>query len=237
MKYSENLQRFMFFLVICLSMLLAYGPPGFCGEQSNAKTDSKGKSLVINFDQSSTLPAGFRVETTGRSLHDAVWKVVECQQAPSRPNVLRITRIKSPSGSQFNICWTDRVRFRDGDIEVKVRADSGRIDQGGGPIWRVKDKSNYYVARLNPLEDNFRIYYVKNGRRIMIGTASVRGIREGQWFTIKIRVNGDMITGWVNGKKMIEVKDSTLKDEGGVGMWSKADAASSFDDLVINTSD
>ncbi len=215
------------FILVCL-----FQAQGMCNEKEDLY-GSENKTLIINFDQYPELPAGFRVETTRKSKYDAVWTVIQDHDAPSRPNILKITEIKSPSGSQFNICWSDEIRFMDGSIEVKVRADSGRIDQGGGPIWRVKDRMNYYVARMNPLEDNFRIYYVKDGDRVMLGSARVRGIREGKWFTVKISAKDDRITGWVNGKKLIEVKDSTLPDEGGVGMWSKADAASSFDDLTV----
>jgi hypothetical protein len=231
MKILEIRKVHLFFGFLFL-LVAGFQSPGLCTEKQDLY-GSENRSVVINFDQYPALPAGFRVETTRYSKHDAVWKVIKDKDAPSKPNVLKIAEIKDPSGSQFNICWSDKIRFRDGSIEVKVRADSGRIDQGGGPIWRVKDRMNYYVARMNPLEDNFRIYYVKDGNRIMLGSATVRGIREGQWFTIKIAVNDDHITGWVNGKKLIEVKDSTLPDEGGVGMWSKADAASSFDDLSV----
>ncbi len=220
-------------LLFFLLLLPGFISAGDCGEKQDLY-GSENRTLLIDFDQYTDLPAGFRVETTGHSRHDAVWKVVQDSNAPSKPNVLRITEIKSPSGSQFNICWSDRIRFRDGNIEVKVRADNGRFDQGGGPIWRVKDRFNYYVARLNPLEDNFRIYYVKDGNRVMIGSASVRGIKEGQWFTVKVTVKDRLITGWVNGKRLIQVEDATLTDEGGVGLWSKADAASSFDDLKID---
>jgi hypothetical protein len=86
----------------------------------------------------------------------------------------------------FNICWTSQPVFQDGEIEVKVLGDSGRADQGGGPIWRVKDSSNYYVARYNPLENNFRLYYVKDGDRKKIADAGNISIKTGEWFTIKI---------------------------------------------------
>ena len=193
----------------------------------------KSRTVMIDFDQSSKIPAGLRAETTGHARFTAQWDVVPCNAAPSPPNILRITEIKAASGSQFNICWTDSLKFRDGTIEVKVRADTGRIDQGGGPMWRVTDRKNYYVARLNPLEDNFRIYYVKRGRRVMIASADVHGIKAGEWFTIRIETRGSRITGWVNGRKLIETTDSTFSNQGGVGLWTKADAASSFDNLSV----
>ncbi len=217
-------------LILAVSLVLVL-PVQVTGGQSNDNVN-----ITIDFDEYSRLPQGFKVETTGHARYTAQWHVVACGAAPSPPHVLRITEIKAPSGGQFNICWTDSLKFADGTIEVKVRADSGRIDQGGGPMWRVTDRNNYYVARLNPLEDNFRIYYVKRGRRVMIASADVHGIKAGQWFSIKIKTSGDRITGWVNGRKLIEVTDSTFSQKGGFGLWTKADAASSFDDISIQTS-
>jgi len=232
MKAFRNIFQPLSALFIFLFLSSCLPSLGICSERQ-LLYGTENKEVTVNFDKSLDLPFGFKVETTGYAKHDAVWKVVKDPKAPSSPNILKITEIPSPSGYQFNLCWSDRIRFRDGEIEVKVRADSGEMDQGGGPIWRVKDRMNYYVARLNPLEDNFRIYYVKNGRRVMIATSSVKGIKVGQWFTIKIITKDNTISGWVNGKKMMEVKDATFGDEGGVGMWTKADAASSFDDLLV----
>ena len=241
MKNYRKPVNFLWAVFLIILLLPAVQNPGFCGQEKGGKDvlsrSEEGKIVTINFDKSLQLPAGFKSETTGYARHGATWQVVPDEGAPSGPNILKITDIGSPSSSQFNICWTDRIKFRDGDIEVKVRADRGRIDQGGGPMWRVKDRMNYYVARLNPLEENFRIYYVKNGRRVMIGSASAEGIKEGQWFTIRITVRGSAISGWVNGRKLVEVKDSTLEYAGGIGLWTKADAASSFDDLTARAAE
>ena len=198
-----------------------------------ASGNNSSSPLIINFDDNSRLPVDLHPETTGHARFNAIWHVISDADAPSPPNILKITQIKAPSGGQFNICWTDAITFRDGTIIVKVRADRGRIDQGGGPMWRVTDRNNYYVARLNPLEDNFRIYYVKRGRRVMIASADIHGIRAGNWFTVRIDARGNHITGWVNGKKLLETTDDTFVNAGGVGVWTKADAASSFDDLEI----
>ncbi len=106
------------------------------------------------------------------------------------------------------------------------------MDQGGGPIWRVKDQNNYYIARWNPLENNFRVYYVKDGKRVQLDSADV-DVSASEWHTIRIEHNGDQITGFLDGKELLEVTDSAFPEGGGVGLWTKADAASFFDDLVI----
>ena len=152
--------------IFSLFFILSYPTSNLC----MASYNNLSSPLIINFDTNSRLPVGLHSETTGHARFKAAWRVVTDTHAPSPHNILKITEIKASSGGQFNICWTDAVTFRDGTITVKVRADSGRIDQGGGPMWRVTDRNNYYVARLNPLEDNFRIENREGDRRIMLDT-------------------------------------------------------------------
>ena len=115
---------------------------------------------------------------------------------------------------------------------MKFRANSGKDDQGGGLIWHVKDNNNYMVARMNPLEDNFRLYYVKDGARKQLATATVK-VAAGTWHTMRIEQEGDTIRCFLDGVKHLETKDAHIQGDGGVGVWTKADAASSFDDLVV----
>ncbi|MBI5188364.1 MAG: DUF1080 domain-containing protein, partial [Nitrospirae bacterium] len=135
------------------------------------------------------------------------------------------------SFSQFNICWFKGVQFGV-EIEIRMKAVSGKVDQGGGPIWRVFDSDNYYVARANPLEGNFRVYYVRNGKRVQIASTDVDTDSD-KWYTIKIVHRGDKIEGYLNGRKYIEVKSDMLPNEGGIGVWTKADALSYFDDIKV----
>ena len=109
---------------------------------------------------------------------------------------------------------------------------AGVVDQGGGLIWRVKDHDNYYIARWNPLEDNFRVYYVKEGRRVQLDSANVKADPT-KWHTIKIEQRGDAIACYLDEEKLLALKDKTFAEAGGVGLWTKADAATAFDDLVI----
>ena len=155
-------------------------------------------------------------------------------KASSGGHVLALTSPNHDSGGAYNLCWTDSIRFKDGIVEVKARAHTGEVDQGGGPIWRAQDKNNYYIARYNPLERNFRVYYVKEGARKMLASASDLTIGAGEWFTIRIVHNGSQIEGWLNGNRLLEVTDATFKDAGGVGLWTKADAATAFDDFSVD---
>jgi hypothetical protein len=178
------------------------------------------------------LPAGWKAEGTNQKGPVATWKVIADPTAPSKPNVLSLTSPNHDSGSTFNICWTDRVRFKEGRIELSLKPNAGKEDQGGGPIWRVQDKDNYYICRANPLESNFRVYYVQNGSRHQLASADL-AIAAGKWHTIAIEHRGEHIACWLDGAKLLDATDDHLPSAGGVGVWTKSDAASSFDDLKI----
>ncbi|MDA2938429.1 LamG domain-containing protein [Acidobacteria bacterium AH-259-A15] len=197
------------------------------------KKSGSSQNVRITFDdvEVGKLPADWKVEATHAKGKLADWSVQKDATASPDDQVL-LLKINDHDRGTFNLCWTDQVSFQDGIVEVKVKAREGRIDQGGGPIWRVKDKDNYYIARWNPLEDNFRIYYVKDGKRVQLDTAKVK-LPADQWHTISVHHQGNQITGYINGKKLLEVNDTTFPEAGGVGVWTKADAASSFDDLEI----
>ncbi len=136
------------------------------------------------------------------------------------------------SDKSFNLCYSKDINFTDGNISVDFRANSGKIDQGGGIIWRVADSNNYYVARFNPLEDNFRFYIVYNGIRSELASADIK-LPSG-WHTMKIEQIGDIFKGYIDGKEYLKHKDSQIKKAGGVGLWTKADAKTSFDNLIID---
>ncbi len=146
----------------------------------------------------------------------------------------RASMVQRSSGS-FNLCYTQDTNLTDGNISVEFKANAGRIDQGGGIMWRVQDNDNYYVARFNPLEDNFRFYIVHDGMRSELASADIK-LGSG-WHTMTIEQKGDIFKGYLDGKLELENKDSKLKKSGGVGIWTKADAQTSFDELKIEKSE
>ena len=196
--------------------------------------NSKGGASSWNFDGDRDLPSGWKAEGTNQRGPVAMWAIKANASAPSKPNALALTDTREGWGGTFNLFWTDRVKFKDGIIEVKVKAGSGEGDQGGGPIWRARDKDNYYIARWNPLEDNFRVYAVTNGRRKTLDSATVKA-DPARWHTIRIEHIGDEIRCSFDGEELLMVHDQTLPGAGGVGVWTKADAATSFDDFKVTS--
>lgn len=189
---------------------------------------------LANFDDATagSLPAGWRAESTKGVGPVASWQVVPDKTAPSGTQVLALSQINHDSKSTFNVCWTDQEKMGDGTLEVSFKAVSGATDQGGGPVWRLKDANNYYVCRFNPLEENFRVYVVKDGVRKQLGDADATA-PAAEWHRIKVEHAGAKITCWLNDKKLLEATDTTLPDPGFVGVWTKADAVTWFDSLQV----
>jgi hypothetical protein len=132
----------------------------------------------------------------------------------------------------FNIALVDDTNARDVDISVKLKAIAGELDQGGGLVWRAKDARNYYIARFNHKENNFRVYKVVDGKRSPpFQNADIK--HHDGWTIVRVTMKGDHIECYLDGKKYLDVRDATFPDAGKIGVWSKSDAQSQFDDLVL----
>lgn len=179
---------------------------------------------IWNFDsdQPSGTPEGFKVIV-------GEWKIVADSDAPSKPNV--IAQLAKNSGSTFNLVLVGGTNNKNVDMLVKMKAISGKEDQGGGLVWRAQDSQNYYIARYNPLEDNYRVYKVDKGRRIQLQSADIK--HSDGWHTLRVTMEGDHIQCYYDGQKHLDVRDSTFQEAGAIGLWTKADAQSHFDDLTI----
>ena len=130
----------------------------------------------------------------------------------------------------FNLLVRADVLFSDVDCSVRLKANQGVVDQGGGIVWRLKDARTYYVARFNPLEDSFRVYKVLDGKRTQLGSMKVAGDTE--WHTLRISMHGSKIRCTLDQIHLLEVDDEAIRGFGRVGLWSKADAQSYFDDFT-----
>ncbi len=176
------------------------------------------------------LPSGWSSAKTGQG-PGSVWKVLEDHSSPRGANVLAQTSSDGPN-RLFNLCVADDTSFQDVSLSVSFKANTGRIDRGGGPVWRYQDADNYYVCRMNPLEDNFRIYKVIAGKRSQLASLDIRA-PAGKWHTIRVSMRGDEMVCSVNGKKL-SVRDRAIDKPGKIGLWTKADAVTSFDNLVAS---
>jgi len=179
---------------------------------------------VCHFDSDKT------GRVAGRFTNDVGdWRVAADETAPSQPNVLAQTARNARR--VYNVALARQPRLTDVDLSVRLRAVSGRIDQGGGLVWRAVDARNYYICRWNPLEDNYRSYKVVDGRRTELASADLKA-RPG-WHTLRAVMTGGKIECYLDGKKYLEATDDTFQGAGKVGLWTKADAVTHFDDLTV----
>lgn len=174
----------------------------------------------------------WKVEATKQDGPLATWDVVSDIEAPDGGQVIALTSPNHTSGGSFNLLWSPVKKFMNGSLTVKVKSISGEEDQGGGLMWRTMNKDNYYIARYNPLEKNLRLYKVVEGDRSTIASADV-DFPADQWAELVITQQGDAITVSINGDQVIEASDDTFKRPGGIGYWTKADAATAFTEIVI----
>ena len=153
------------------------------------------------------------------------WAVEEMADAPSGKKVL----VQRATEREFNVIVAPDS-YGDADVSMKFKPMSGRQDASGGVVFRFAD-GKYYVVRANALEDNFRLYSYDRGRR-QIATARVTPPALGQWHTVRLVVVGDHIQAWLNGALHLDHHDSRFT-VGRVGLWTKADSITAFDDLTI----
>lgn len=170
------------------------------------------------------LPTGWKTGVTGQG--SSSWAVTADASAPSPPNVLTQT-----ARGSFPWAVREGVSITDGFVEVRFKAISGKEDQAGGVMWRWKDADNYYVARANALENNVSLYYTANGRRNTIKYVNAP-VALNRWHTLRVDFAGTMIRVSLNGKAYIEEKNDRITGSGAVGLWTKADSLTAFDDFA-----
>jgi hypothetical protein len=118
------------------------------------------------------------------------------------------------------------------EMSVKFKAVSGEVDRAAGMAFRLVDANNYYIVRANALEGNYRLYHVVKGRRVQFAGANVK-VASGEWHELRVECTGNHITCYYDGEKKIDATDETFKEAGRVGLWTKADSVTYFDDLRI----
>jgi len=181
---------------------------------------------VVSFDRmkAGAPPEGWTAGVTGSGTPR--WTVEADPSAPSPPHVLK----QSGSGT-FPWCVLKEASAEDGFVEVKFKPLSGREDQAGGVVWRWKDGNRYYVARANALENNVSLYYTEGGSRktIKYVDAPVAGQR---WHTLRVEFAGTRIKVILDGTPRIDLDDRHIEGAGAVGVWTKADSVTLFDDFT-----
>ncbi len=235
-------------IIISLSIALFIG----CSnpmENKNSKTVEKTAKMVgeqvpilvsdttflFNKCAIDKIPDGWSQYYTGKKGENPNWRIVE-----DNGNKVLAQLSKDNPNYHFNEIVFDGFEVKNMELNVKIKGVKGKMDQGGGFVWRFADANNYYVVRANPLEDNVVLYKVENGKRTdlpVLGKGRTYGVDVEPlgkgWNNLKLTVKDDLFTVYLNSEQIFQVKDRTFKNAGKVGLWTKADAVTYFDDFVI----
>jgi hypothetical protein len=180
---------------------------------------------TINFDNLKTgaPPPGWTAGQTGSGA--AKWTIERDETAPSPPNVL-----KQSGQATYGVCIKDDTSIKDGFVEVKFKPISGTTDRAGGLIWRAKDTDNYYVTRANAVGGNISIYHTIKGQRVTFKSISMK-VTSGEWHMLRVNFQGNQFAVIFDGKTVIEAADDSFPDAGKVGVFTRADSVTLFDDF------
>jgi len=177
-------------------------------------------------------PDGWTATLTGKG--DPKWTVESDETAPSKLKVL-----KQSGRATYPLLLKNDTNIKDGFIEVKFKAIAGSQDRAAGVVWRAKDANNYYVVRANALEDNFVLYKTVNGVRSALDIVGRKGgygvevaVPANTWHSLRIDFKANRFRASFNDNRLFEVEDSTFTDAGMVGLWTKADSVTLFDQMT-----
>jgi hypothetical protein len=217
-------------LVACLALLLT-GTGMALAQEARGATPAPG-TVTFNFDadMNGQVPAGFTSYASG-SGPAGKWLVQEVADAPSGKRVVVQTDADG-TDNRYPVLIAAKEDYTDMDVSVKGKAISGKGDQGIGLVFRFRDPQSYYVVRANALENNVRLYKMVDGRRKQFAGADVK-VTSGQWHTLRVVAQGNHLVCYFNGQKLIDVHDATYT-KGKIGLWTKADSVTAFDDLMVS---
>ncbi|MGH9751513.1 MAG: family 16 glycoside hydrolase [Blastocatellia bacterium] len=194
--------------------------------------------IDFNKDKVGSPPGDFTTALTGQGKAGA-WTVMKDEASPAQGNMLAQTDADATS-YRFPVCVYEKLSAKDVDLSVRFKPISGKKDQAAGLVWRYRDKDNYYIVRANALENNVVLYKVQNGKREDLPLKSEgrtygkkATVPGNQWSELRVTAKGNLFAVYLNGQKLYEVEDATFADAGKIGVWTKADSVTYFDDLKV----
>ncbi len=202
-------------------------------EQNQIVTGSD-RNFTFQDDETGKLPSGWSQYFTGKG-EKTDWKIQD-----DNGNKVLAQLSEENIGGHFNEIVYDGFEIKNVELKVRIKGIKGKMDQGGGFVWRFIDADNHYIVRANPLEDNVVLYKMENGKRTdlpLIGKGRTYGVDVeplgNGWNDLKLTVVDNLFTVYLNNKEIFQVEDETFKEAGKVGLWTKADAVTYFDDFQV----
>jgi hypothetical protein len=194
---------------------------------------------TMTFDNAKigTLPSGW-ISAMTHTGGQPRWEVVKENGKSDKGQVLAQLSQDKTSG-RFPLAIYDKARLQNGELSVRCKSVSGEVDQACGIVWRYRDANNYYITRANALENNVVLYKVQDGERRALAPkgqpSRAYGVKHpvpsGQWNELRVKFDGNLMTVFFNGQQLFEVEDGSFTEAGNVGVWTKADSVTYFDDF------
>jgi hypothetical protein len=195
-------------------------------------TDMSNQAISFESSRIGAAPEGWTATLTGSG--EPKWTVESEETAPSKSNVL-----KQSGRATYPLILKNDTSIRDGFVEMKFKAVAGSQDRAAGLVWRAKDANNYYVVRANALEDNVVLYKTVNGVRSPLDIVGRKGgygtdvkVPSNTWHSLRIDFKATRFGVTLDGRQLFEVEDSTFTEAGKVGLWTKADSVTLFDEVT-----
>ena len=119
-------------------------------------------------------------------------------------------------------------------IEAKIRIDDNHWT---GLVFRAKSEMEYYVYYFNVPDNKSELWKHTDGawtNRTNLAQIPAAGgvkIKNGEWIDMKVEVDGNDFTLYINDEKQSDNSDNSYP-EGQVGVWAWETAAS-FDDFTV----
>ena len=199
-------------------------------ERPTGVVDRQALRIDFEADRTGSRPAAFSTGLTGGG-GPVAWVIAEDATAPAGPKILTETS-KDQTSNRFPLALLNGFSAKNVDVSVRFKAVEGKVDQAAGIVLRARDRDNYYIARANALEGNVRLYKVVNGRRQQFAGKDAK-VQRGQWLTLGFMAEGNRFAVLLDGAVLFTAKDDTFGSAGQVGLWTKADSVTHFDELTV----
>lgn len=185
-----------------------------------------------NFDGATpgSLPGAFTVGTLFDGRPSGEWKILITDRAKSASQVLAQVLPKG-TDQAYKILLVEDTDNADVDVDVSYLAVAGKADLGGGLVWRAADDRNYYLLRASLVEQKIRLYRVVKGVQQVVKQID-HPLPAAGWHKLRIVQRGCDIKALYDDAMLFRLCDSTFT-RGRIGLWTKADAVTYFDDLEL----
>jgi hypothetical protein len=170
-------------------------------------------------------------------------RFVETRDAEARRWTVRkdgdnhvLARSGEPSSSRgFALAILNGIRADNLRAAVRMKLVDG--SRSGGLVWRYQGPDQYYLVRVSLREQDIGLYRVVGGNRVRLEGEDDLELDPSAWYRLEVRHLDDRIRVYLGGIKVFDTLDRTIRDAGGVGLWTTDDSVGYFDDLGVRGDD